>query len=124
MPTGHAHTLRRMPPSALASPNALPTTSRTSRVCPPGSSHCELKASTSHCSRSTGVSPRCRGARRARAVVEHELQHAEVEPAAELRAHLRHASDLAEAEALVQGDRRRVPALHPPIITCIPAVRA
>ena len=31
IPTGHAHTLRRMPPSADARPNALPRTSRTRR---------------------------------------------------------------------------------------------
>ena len=49
MPTGQAQILRRMPPNALASPNMLPTTSRTSRDCPPGNTQCELKASISQC---------------------------------------------------------------------------
>ncbi len=109
MPTGHAHTLRRMPPSALARPNALPTTSRTRSVCPPGSIHCELKASTNHSSRFI-VRNRPSGSTR---VVEHQLQHAQIEPAPELGAHLRHASDLDEAQAFVQGDGGGVPALDP-----------
>ena len=35
MPTGHAQTLRRMPPSALSSPKTLPITSRHSTVWSP-----------------------------------------------------------------------------------------
>ncbi len=48
IPTGHAQTLRAMPPSAEASPKRLPITSRIRRP-PPATGMVQVKTSTSHC---------------------------------------------------------------------------
>ncbi|OEI67420.1 hypothetical protein Cus16_3020 [Curtobacterium sp. ER1/6] len=59
MPTGQAHTRRRIPPSALSSPNTLPITSRQSTVWSPMTS-C---ASNNHLTMPIDP-PRCRASRR------------------------------------------------------------
>ena len=71
IPTGHAHTLRRIPPSADARPNALPRTSRTSRDWSPT----WICASKSHRRNSIFSLSSCRSRR-----LRGEQKHAPTEP--------------------------------------------